>query len=208
MEHPTGQPRERPQTDVPSLLASAAAGDEGAWREIVSRYARRVYALARSRRLDEEASEDVAQSVMITTIEHITTGRYTESGKFEAWLFRVAANRVRDEIRRRGRQAEPIDPASFERRADGASTFGGVHARAARPATPQIERADEHAPLREAMEELNDADREVVSLRHYAGLAFAEIAAALNEPLGTVLARHHRALSKLREALRIKGYSE
>ena len=55
--------------------------------------------------------------------------------------------------------------------------------------------------LRAAMERLGDADREVVELRHHAGMGFKEIAALLGQPLGTVLARHHRALGKLREMM-------
>ncbi|MHC4710244.1 MAG: sigma-70 family RNA polymerase sigma factor, partial [Planctomycetota bacterium] len=60
---------------------------------------------------------------------------------------------------------------------------------------------DEVQALRAAMDRLSEADRRVIHLRHFAGLSFARIAEVLGEPLGTVLARQHRALGKLRQML-------
>lgn len=51
------------------------------------------------------------------------------------------------------------------------------------------------------MEGLSDADREVVELRHHGQMAFKDIAELLSQPVGTVLARHHRALRKLRDMI-------
>jgi RNA polymerase sigma-70 factor (ECF subfamily) len=51
------------------------------------------------------------------------------------------------------------------------------------------------------MEGLTDTDRDVIELRHHGGLSFKQIAELLDEPLGTLLARHHRALRKLRETM-------
>ena len=55
--------------------------------------------------------------------------------------------------------------------------------------------------LKRAMETLSDADREIVELRHHGGLSFKQIADVLGEPMGTLLARHHRALKKLKEMM-------
>ena len=59
----------------------------------------------------------------------------------------------------------------------------------------------EIARLRDALDTLSDADRQTIELRHHAALSFQQIADTLEEPLGTVLARHHRALKKLRSAM-------
>jgi RNA polymerase sigma-70 factor (ECF subfamily) len=48
------------------------------------------------------------------------------------------------------------------------------------------------------VERLSASDREVIDLRHVGGMSFKEMALHLGEPLGTLLARHHRALAKLR----------
>ena len=55
--------------------------------------------------------------------------------------------------------------------------------------------------LKQAIETLPEADREVLHLRHTAGLSFAQIAETLDQPLGTVLARGHRALGKLKKRM-------
>ena len=57
------------------------------------------------------------------------------------------------------------------------------------------------AGLQDALARLSEADRQVIHLRHFTGLSFAAIAEILGEPLGTVLARQHRALKKLRQHL-------
>lgn len=180
------------------LLRNAALGDERAWRDLVERYAHRVYALARSRRLSEEGAEEITQSVFATVSERLRSGDYAEQGRFEAWIFRITVNRVRDEARRARRHAEPTDPTSFGSIA--ASNSPAVSESTAVPGRPGAT-TPELAALRDALERLSEPDREIIELRHHAGLSFRQIADLLAEPLGTVLARHHRALRKMREIL-------
>ena len=205
-----------PHPDLPRLLTEAGNGDEQAWRAIVDLYARRVYALARSRLggsdrrgsdgrkqgrgsssgpFDQghDAAEEVTQSVFVTIASKLGAGAYTEQGRFESWLFRVAMNRIRDEVRRLKRHAEPTDPEAFASVADGSATD------VAR--TTDDEQAQSVRLLRGAMERLSDSDREIVELRHHAGMSFKQMAELMNEPLGTLLARHHRALKKLKELI-------
>jgi RNA polymerase sigma-70 factor, ECF subfamily len=169
------------------LLARAAAGDDSAWAQLVNLYARRLFALARSRLGSVDLAEEIVQSVLVTVATKVTAGEYAESGRFESWLFRVAMNRIRDEIRRQRRsivetngylpeQAEPEDG----RIGDTGDDDGQKDA------------------LRVALGKLPDADREVIELRHHGAMSFKEIAAMTGEPMGTLLARHHRALRKLR----------
>ncbi len=174
--------------DLATLIGAASAGDEGAWRSLVELYWRRVYALARSRRLSEELAEEITQSVFVTLAEKLPSQEYEEKGRFESWLFRVAMNRIRDEGRRSARQATPTDPAEMR------------EARLDETASAQDEEP-ELAQMRSAIAELNESDREIIELRHHAGMSFKGIADLLGEPVGTLLARHHRALRKLREMM-------
>jgi RNA polymerase sigma-70 factor (ECF subfamily) len=173
------------------LLARAASGDEGAWRELVSLYGRRVFALCRSRLRDRDLAEEVTQSVFVTVAIKLKEGAYAESGRFEAWLFRIAVNRVRDQVRSAGR-----------RLASGDSEMAGS---AVAPAASVGLASDELEALQSAMARLPEVDRQVVELRHQGGMPFAAIAELLDEPIGTLLARHHRALKKLKEMLTRAG---
>lgn len=114
-------------------------------------------------------------------------------------------NKLRDEIRRRKRQAVSIDfhsrptdgttPAAMEQIVT-AKSLGIPNPLETASQAEQINR------LREAIKTLSEADQQVLQLRHTAGLSFSKIAKALDEPIGTVLARSHRALEKLRKKLR------
>ena len=101
-------------------------------------------------------------------------------------------NRLRDEMRRRKRQARPVEDKVLTVLAGGidtdeAKSFGAD--------------SDQLANLRLAMTRLSESDLKVIQMRHYGGLSFAQIAQVLGQPIGTVLARHHRALKKLGELL-------
>jgi len=127
---------------------------------------------------------DVAEDLMQETLLRAFRGldAYRPEGKFRAWLFRIAANQARDWIRRRPRQTPvPTDP----RPAADAPPDGPALAR---------ERA---RGVEQALARLAEDDRKVLLMRYYGDMTFKEIARATGEPLGTVLARAHRALKKL-----------
>lgn len=173
------------------VLGLAARGDQQAWATLVRTYGPRVFALCQSRCRDPEVSEEVTQSVFATIAVKMTSGEYTERGRFESWLFRVAMNRVRDLMRRNRRRATSLPDEGVHQKANGVYPPGEDV-----PSSPGELRA-----LRSAMEHLSPQDREVIELRHHAQMGFKQMSEVLEEPLGTLLARHHRALRKLREIL-------
>ncbi len=169
-------------------LAAATQGDEAGWEYVINAYSHRVFCLIRSKCGDEELAEEITQSTFCTVAAKI--GSYNELGKFEAWLFRIAVNRLRDEMRRRQRQARPMENEMI------GILAGGTE----RPEEPGHVVLDEDlGRLREALTHLSGPDKEIIHMRHVAGLSFRQIAEVLDAPLGTVLARRHRALAKLRK---------
>lgn len=170
------------------VLRQAAEGDERAWRTVVDIYGPRVFGLLRAQCGNADLAEEIAQSTFCTVAAKI--GAYSEIGKFEAWLFRIAMNRLRDEMRRRKRQAKPVEDKSLAALAD---TGRESPLEALDPAALD--------QLRRAVAHLSDAEQRIIHLRWFAQLSFKQIADLLEQPLGTVLARHHRALKRLKEAL-------
>ena len=166
-------------------LAKAAAGDEDAWRKLVEAYLPRVHALVRSQCRDPELAEEITQSTFCTIVSKL--GDYQEVGRFESWLMRIAMNRLRDEMRRRKRHAVSAEESTL------VGLAGGVQAEA--------KEDDSRQGILAALEALPSADREILFLRHVSGLSFKQLSEALDAPVGTLLARHHRALKKLKSAM-------
>lgn len=175
-------------------LAAAARGDESAWRQIVDAYSGRVFGLLVRQCRDRELAEEITQATFVKVVKKL--GDYNESGKFESWLFRIAMNRLRDEMRRRKRQANPVDFAGTPPETIGFADASADHG----PVQPLID-AEQADALHAAIAELSEADQQVLHLHYTAGLGYQEIADTLEQPLGTVLARGHRALKKLKAKL-------
>ena len=169
------------------ILARAAKGDAAAWRVVVEYWSPRIYGYLRSNTRNQELAEEITQSVFCTIARKLAD--YVEQGHFQAWIFRIAINRLRDEMRRRKLHAKPMDSDILT------------------DVAPQKEvaekaNAEEIQALHEAMDQLPDSDRAIIDLRHQGGMSFQQIAVMLSEPLGTLLARHHRAIRKLRDLMR------
>jgi len=182
------------------LVEEAARGDEEAWRQIVSIYTPRIYGLLVRQCRDRDLAEEITQATFVKVVTSLE--RYTESGHFDAWLFRIAMNELRDEMRRRKRQAEPMDMRDGAGRDADPNRWAAesqhIEASKAAPGPLAIlEAREKHAHIRAEVDAMSDADREILHLRYTAELTYAEIAETLDEPLGTVLARGHRAIRKL-----------
>lgn len=178
--------------ELRALLRLAARGDSDAWRGVVARIAPRVFGLMRAQCRDPELAEEITQSTFCTLAAKI--GEYVESGRFEPWVFRIAMNRLRDEMRRRARQARSMDGEPLQ--AMSAKRGGGIGRGISEEVVDRLERA---------MARLPESDREIIELRHTGGLSFKQLSDYYGEPVGTLLARHHRALRKLRSLLEDMG---
>ncbi len=183
--------REENSGELERLLKLAAGGDSSAWRAIVALYAPRVFGIVRAQCRDDELSEEIVQSTFCTLAAKIAS--YVESGRFESWLFRIAMNRLRDEMRRRSRQARSSTDEAFVGMPD-------TRERGGRGLAPEV-----RSKLELALARLSESDREIIDLRHTGGLSFKALSDYYEEPVGTLLARHHRALKKLKAILEDLG---
>ena len=188
-------PRVDPEI-IARLVRGCQGGDQEAFEQLFGLYRGPVYAYLARTTGDRHLAEDLLQDVFLRLIQNIE--RYSESGRFEAWLFRIAANRVRDWARRRVK-SERVGAAGHS---DDESRGPNVVDRPVEaPPEVRLVRNEEAELLAAAMETLEPQERQVLMLRHYGDLSFREIADIMGRPLGTVLARSHRALLKLREKL-------
>ncbi len=183
------------QTGLDELLSRARQRDADALSELVQVYSTRVYGLLFRLTGNRDVAEDLMQETFLRLLRTIEA--YEHVGRFESWLFRIAANLARDRARQRARRGEHLSidvPVTGELDADRSrNERSGPH--------DQAERAESGRRLTAALQKLPPADREMVLLRHYSELSFKEIAELLDIPLGTALARAHRALQRLRSEL-------
>lgn len=202
------------ELELAQTLRAAGSGDSAAWTRLVSAYSGRVFGLLVKQCGDRELAEELTQVTFVKIVEKLTEENsegmrgYEERGRFESWLFRIAMNKLRDEARRKKRQARTMDmsPGAGRDEKSGGSPAGHLPAAADEGGlgeTPadRLSRAEQVQRMLECIAELPEADREVLHLRHTAGLSFAQIAETLEQPLGTVLARGHRALGKLKKMM-------
>jgi RNA polymerase sigma-70 factor (ECF subfamily) len=136
---------------------------------------------------DAALADDVAQTAFARLIEALPN-LAPEAAK--SWLFRVAFHEALAQRRRQGVHRRAVTAAQVD---CGARDDGQPVSAAVRLET--VER------VRQAMAQLPHTQREVVEMRMVRQMKFAEIAAALNIPLGTVLTRMRSALERLRDAL-------
>jgi RNA polymerase sigma-70 factor (ECF subfamily) len=187
------------QSDA-ELVASALRGSEDAFRELVVRFERPVYALILRMVRDPETAEDLAQEVFVKAFRRLSS--YDSRRKFASWLFKVAHNATIDHLRRSELDTVPLAAEQEE--------GGGLLAVLADPSAESpaaaAERRDMARSLERAIAGLRPEYREAVVLRYVEGLAYQEICDVLSLPVGTVKTNLHRARKELADAMRAAGW--
>jgi RNA polymerase sigma factor (sigma-70 family) len=179
----------RPLTEE-RLVERARRGDAGAFEELVMANQgiafRTAYLIARNPADAEEAAQDGFVKA------YRALGRFRTGSPFRPWLLAIVANEARNRRRSAGRRdALALRAGEGDRPGDAAPS-----PEAALLAGEGRER------LLAAVESLRESDRDVIACRYLLELSEEETAAALDLPRGTVKSRTHRALERLREALR------
>jgi len=180
-----------------SLLERCRRGEPFAWTALLQRYQDRIYNVCWRIAGDAEEAADLTQDVFVTALEKI--GGFEERSGFFTWLYRIAVNLSLTRRRQRGRRRTlPIRDGQ-----DGDGEGPALHEpvdRRCGPMTQALDRETAEAVSR-AVDQLDDEHRTVLVLRDVESLDYAEIAAILEVPSGTVKSRLFRARLALREAL-------
>jgi len=184
----------RPSPTDEELVVQALDGDEDAFSDLVRRYQRRVTAFLGQLVGDIELARELTQEAFIRAWSALD--RFDPTYRFSTWLFRIAHNLGIDHLRRRRLQTVSLYRQDHEGGEvelsvadDQKDPLGHVENRAL---------ADE---LRTAIHELRPEYRELILLRHFAGLSYQDIADMKQMPLGTVKNKLFRAHTVLRKAL-------
>lgn len=164
-------------TEETALIEGARQGDRAALEALVERYQDSIYSIAMTFTRNPFQAEDLAQEAWIRLLRGLPG--YRGEARFTTWMYRVVMNTFLNAPR--PREAE-------------------YHEQAGAP--DELSRRETGLAVQAAVRNLPEEFRSVVALRFIADLSYAEIAAALQIPLGTVQSRLSRGLERLGAELR------
>ncbi len=169
--------------ELEKWIRDMAKGDKEGLRQFYEETARPVYSFIFSVLKDPHESEDVMQETFLAVWEH--AGEYVPYGKPLAWVFTIAKRLCYMRLREKKRQevwedGEIIDTGQPQ---------------------PRLEQTPERTALLQALDQLNETERQIVLLYAAAGMKHREIARALNMPQATELSKYSRSVKKLQKML-------
>jgi len=185
----TAETRARDQ-DLISLVQRVATGDQSALATLYDTTNRLVYGLVLRVLGDVSSAEEVLLDVY-TQVWRQAANYDSNRGAPLAWLTTIARSRAIDRLRSGWQD---------QRRKESLDVLGDAPAGTASPEEMTVA-SERQKFVREALNSLTPEQREVIELAYYSGLSHSEIAAKLNQPLGTVKTRTRLGMMKLREAL-------
>jgi RNA polymerase sigma-70 factor (ECF subfamily) len=179
-----------------AIVARVLSGEEDLFEVLVRRYQARVVShVSRMVGVREDAI-DLSQEIFLKVFQALN--RFNPSYKFSTWLFRIAGNAAIDHLRKRRLRTVPLEtpdpeggpgPYPGEQRSTGLDPYG------------ELRNTERGEAIMRAIGDLPPDFRELIALRHFAGLSYEEIASVKDMPLGTVKNKLFRARAVLKERL-------
>ena len=178
------------------LALAYADGNNKAFDLLLSRNQSKLFSYILFVVRDREKAEDVFQETFVKVISKLQQGRYTTTGKFGAWLVRIAHNVIMDSYRER-RTEKIIEPADN----NDLSNLGNDEIL---DTNIECKYVNDQVMLdvKKIMNLRPTPQREVVYMRYYQQLSFKEIAECTNVSINTVLGRMRYAILNMRRMAR------
>ncbi len=179
------------------LIRQYLSGEHASLEKLINRHQSRVYAYILMVVKDKHLSDDIFQDTFIKVVNTLRSGSYKEEGKFIQWVMRIAHNLIIDHFRKAKRipvvdnKNEDFDIFSNLRLADESIEDKMI--------LEQI-----HEDVRKLIEYLPAEQKEVLMMRHYAGMSFKDIAEQTEVSINTALGRMRYALINLRKLIEKK----
>ena len=184
MDSTLGKPgTEQPETaeSDEQLMVAFSRGSADAFSELFSRYKQPLFGFFQRRVADPAQAEELAQETFLAVLR--ASSRYEPSALFRTYLYAIGFKIL----------------GAHRRKAAFRATFLGAAAESREPALPSS--IDAELCLRHAVGKLDRLDREILLLREFEQLSYAEIAGLLRLPVNTVRSRIFRARMALRDLL-------
>ena len=176
------------------LIAQYRNGSEAAFDHLVDRYKSKVYTTIFLIVKDQDLAEDILQDVFVKVVKTLNSDKYNEEGKFQPWIMRIAHNLAIDHFRKSRRYPTIMME-------DGSNIFNSLKFSDGNAEEKQV-REEEIDLVKRLIEELPEAQKEVLIMRHYMDMSFQEIADQTGVSINTALGRMRYALIHLRKKMK------
>lgn len=178
----------QPEADEDArYMLQVAQGDRAAFAKIFDRHQQRVVRFCHRFVGDAHRAEELAQDVFVKLYK--SAGRYQQTARFQTFLFRVATNTCLNELRRPGRAAEKVESPMPDDENPGALE----QASAGETPDQVLEAKDVEKALQQALRGMSDRERAAFSMCRFEGMAYRDIADALEATEAAVKSLIHRA---------------
>jgi RNA polymerase sigma-70 factor (ECF subfamily) len=182
------------------LIQGFINGEQSCFEQIIKRHKNKVFAYISLYIRDQALAEDIFQDTFMKVIQSVKGGKYQDNGKFISWVMRIAHNLIIDHFRRI-KQMNTISNDEYD-----SDLFNSRKLADSTVEDDMIKRQIQK-DIRNMISHLPDDQREVVILRHYAGLSFKEIAEITDVSINTALGRMRYALINMRKIMEEKKIS-
>jgi RNA polymerase sigma factor (sigma-70 family) len=182
------------------LIKRFIKGEESCFEELIHRHKSKVFAYISLYIRDQALAEDIFQDTFLKVIQSVKSGRYYDNGKFISWVMRISHNLIIDHFRRI-KQMNTVSNDNYESDLFNSKKF------AENNIEDDMINHQVKKDIRKMITQLPDDQKEVVILRHYAGLSFKEIAEITDVSINTALGRMRYALINLRKIMDEKKIS-
>ena len=199
VEQKQTRPRFVPSTEEAEAIATLQAKDPEAMERLVHDHAHRIYGAILRLVHDPDEAQSLVQETFLQAFRSLDAFR--GHSKVSTWLYGIAMNVTRDHLRKKTRQRRVLSEQHLAW-LQPYYTWRGTHAeRAAWDPERMMEKRERARLVREAIDQLPERYRIVLTMRDLEELSTAEVAEALSISEGSVRVRLHRARNALRKLL-------
>ena len=187
-------------TDDLTLVKRVRSGDQRAFKLLVERYQRKVYAVALGMLKDKEEAMDVSQEAFVKVYKYLD--HFKGDASFYTWLYRITVNICIDVIRKR--QSAGGEAVEFDETMPMDVSEAHIGALGSRLGTnPQKSalRRELAEKIQEALATVPEKHRAILLLREIEGMSYEDLSRTLDIPKGTVMSRLFHARAKVQKIL-------
>lgn len=180
------------------LITSFMNGDERSIELLILRHKNKVYSYISLYIRSRDLADDIFQDTFLKVVQSIRAGRYQDDGRFLSWVMRIAHNLIIDHFRHEKQMGIVLND-DYESDLFNSRRFADENVEEV------MVRRQVLRDVRRLVSELPEDQREVVIMRHYAGMSFKEIADMTGVSINTALGRMRYALINMRKLMEEKN---